>query len=84
MESCRAHEHLLVHITAGLAGQMFCAQSHIMSMSITRLRSLMQFRMGSHDLPVERGSFVRLALAMHMRICTECDTQAVCRAALYF
>ena len=42
-------------------------------MSITRLRSLMQF-MGSHDLPVERG---RPALARHMRFCTCCNTQAV-------
>ena len=37
----------------------------------------MQFRMGSYDLPVERGRFVRPALARHMRICTCCDTQAV-------
>ena len=37
----------------------------------------MQFRMGSHDLPVERGRFVRPALARHMRFCTCCNTEAV-------
>ena len=37
----------------------------------------MQFRMGSHDLPVERGRFVRPALARHMRFCTCCNAQAV-------
>ena len=37
----------------------------------------MQFKMGSHDLPVERGRFVRPALARHMRFCTCCNTQAV-------
>ena len=36
----------------------------------------MQFRMGSHDLLVERGRFVRPALARHMRFCTCCNTQA--------
>ena len=46
-------------------------------MSITRLRALVQFRLGSHSLPVEQGRFVRPCLPRHPRRCDLCNTQAV-------
>ena len=46
-------------------------------MSITRLRALVQFRLGSHSLPVEQGRFVRPCLPRHLRRCDLCNTQAV-------
>ena len=46
-------------------------------MSIRRLRALVQFRLGSHSLPVEQGRFVRPCLPRHLRRCDLCNTQAV-------
>ena len=46
-------------------------------MSIPRLRALVQFRLGSHSLPVEQGRFVRPCLPRHLRRCDLCNTQAV-------
>ena len=46
-------------------------------MGISKLRALVQFRSGSHTLPVEQGRFARPALPRHLRRCTVCDTQAV-------
>ena len=43
-------------------------------MPIPRLRLLMQFRMGSHSLPVEQGRLARPAIPRHLRRCTFCDT----------
>ena len=45
-------------------------------MPISRLRLLMQFRMGSHSLPVEQGRLARPAIPRHLRRCTFCDTGA--------
>ena len=45
-------------------------------MPISRLRLLMQFRMGSHALPVEQGSLARPAIPRHLR-CTLCETRAL-------
>ena len=45
-------------------------------MPISRLRLLMQFRMGSHALPVEQGRLARPAIPRHLRRCTFCDTGA--------
>ena len=39
--------------------------------------ALVQFRPGSHTLPIEQGRFARPALLRHLRRCTVCDTQAV-------
>ena len=41
-------------------------------MPISRLRLLMQFRMGSHALPVEQGRLARPAIPRHLRRCTLC------------
>ena len=46
-------------------------------MGISKLRALMQFRLGSHALPIEQGRFARPAVPHHLRRCTVCDTQAV-------
>ena len=46
-------------------------------MPISKLRLLMQFRMGSHALPVEQGRFARPAVPRHLRRCTLCHTRAV-------
>ena len=45
-------------------------------MPISRLRLLMQFRMGSHSLPVEQGRLARPAIPRRLRRCTFCDTGA--------
>ena len=37
----------------------------------------MQFRMGSHALPVEQGRLVRPAVPRHLRRCTLCGTRAL-------
>ena len=44
---------------------------------ISKLRALVQFRLGSHTLPIEQDRFARPALPRHLRQCTVCDTQAV-------
>ena len=44
-------------------------------MPISRLRLLMQFRMGSHALPVEQGRLARPAIPRHLRRCTLCETR---------
>ena len=41
-------------------------------MGISKLRALVQFRLGSHTLPIEQGCFARPAVPRHL-----CDTQAV-------
>ena len=46
-------------------------------MCISKLRALVQFKVGSHALPIEQGCFARPALSRHLRRCTVCDTQAV-------
>ena len=48
-------------------------------MPISRLRLLMQFRMGSHALPVEQGRLARAAIpteVRHLRRCNLCKTKA--------
>ena len=46
-------------------------------MGISKLRTLVQFRLGSHTLPIEQGRFARPALPRRLRRCTFCSTQAV-------
>ena len=46
-------------------------------MPISRARLLMQFRMGSHALPVEQGRLARPAVPRHLRRCTLCGTRAL-------
>ena len=46
-------------------------------MPISRLRLLLQFRMGSHNLPVEQGRLARPAIPRHLRRCTLCHTRAL-------
>ena len=45
-------------------------------MSISRLRFLMQFRMGSHFLPVEQGRLARPMVPRQLRRCMLCNTHA--------
>ena len=46
-------------------------------LSITRLRAIIQFSMGSHGLPIEQGRFVRPRLPRHLRWCALCSTLPV-------
>ena len=46
-------------------------------MPISRLRLLMQFRMGSHALPLEQGRLTRPAIPRHLRRCTLCESRAL-------
>ena len=45
-------------------------------MPLFRLRILMQFRMGSHSLPVEQGRLARPMVLRQLRRCTLCNTHA--------
>ena len=45
--------------------------------SISKLRLLAQFRMGSHLLPVEQGRFQRPRVPRYLRRCTLCGTHAL-------
>ena len=44
-------------------------------MGISKLQALVQFRLGSHTLPIEQGRFARPAVPRHLRRCTVCDTR---------
>ena len=46
-------------------------------MPISRLQLLMQFRMGSHALPVEQGRLAGPAVPRHLRRCTLCKTRSL-------
>ena len=46
-------------------------------MSITKLRLLFHFRMGSHMLPVEQGRLARPCIPRNLRRCTFCTTAAL-------
>ena len=46
-------------------------------MSISRLRLLMRFWMGSHSLPVEQGRLARPMVPPQLRRCTLCSTHAI-------
>ena len=57
--------------------QQHCEPYLDMPMSIFRLRLLMQFRMGSHSLPVEQGRLARPMVPRQLRRFTLCSTQAI-------
>ena len=65
------------HHWFGRPNKVHCEPYYELPMSITRLRAWMQFRLGSHSLPVEQGRFVRPCLPRHLRRCNLCSTQAV-------
>ena len=46
-------------------------------MPISRVQLLMQFRMGSHALPVEQVRLAKPAVPRHLRRCTLCGTRAL-------
>ena len=46
-------------------------------MPISRLQLLMQFRMGSHPLPMEQDRLAKPAIPRHLRRCTLCETRAL-------
>ena len=54
-----------------------CEPYYELPMGIARLRALVQFRVGSHALPVEQGRYARPALPCHLRRCSLCSTQAL-------
>ena len=58
-------------------GQLKTVPYFEIPMPISRLRLLMQFRMGSHALPVEQGRLARPAIPRHLRRCTLCETRAL-------
>ena len=65
------------HHWFGRPNKVHCEPYYELPMSMTRLRALVQFRLGSHSLPVEQGRFVRPCLPCHLRRCDLCNTQAV-------
>ena len=64
-------------ITIDFAGLVLCDMSPTVSCQWASVSSLVQFRLGSHTLPIEQGRFARPALPRHLRRCTVCDTQAL-------
>lgn len=65
------------HHWFGRPSKVHCEPYYELPMGITRLRALVQFRIGSHALPVEQGRFARPSLPRHLRRCNLCSTQAV-------
>ena len=65
------------HHWFGRPNKVHCEPYCELPMSITRLRALVQFRLGSHSLPVEQGRFVRSSLPRHLRRCSLCSTQTL-------
>ena len=57
--------------------KVYCEPYYELPMSVTSLRALVQFRLGSHSLPDEQGRFVRPSLPRHLRRCSLGSTQAV-------
>ena len=57
--------------------RLHSAPYHQLPMPITKLRALLQFRMGSHALPVEQGRFARPVVPRNLRRCTLCSTRSV-------
>ena len=52
---------VLIIIGYGRPGKFCGVPYYDLPLSITRLRAIMQFRMGSHGLPIEQGRFAGLA-----------------------
>ncbi len=45
--------------------------------SLSKLKRLVQFRLGSHDLPVEQGRMARPMVLRYLRRCTLCSRRAL-------
>ena len=58
-------------------GQLKTVPYFEIPMPISGLQLLMQFRMGSHTLPMEQGRLARPAVPRHLRRCTLCGTRAL-------
>ena len=67
----------IYHHWLGRPSKVCCEPYYELPMSITRLRALVQFRVGPHSLPVEQGRFVRPSFPRHLRRCNLCSTRAV-------
>ncbi len=65
------------HNWFGRPDKVRCEPYYELPMGIARLRALVQFRVGSHALPVEQGRYARPALPRHLRRCNLCSTQAL-------
>ncbi len=55
-----------------LEGRLEAIRAH----SLLELRRLMQFRLGSHDLPIEQGRMARPIIPRYLRRCTLCSRHA--------
>ena len=88
---CQHKTHMLVNLCCQLMGAKLCTYfawflrpSQLktvpyfeLPMPISRVRLLMQFRMGSHALPVKQGRLAKPAVPRHLRPCTLCGTRAL-------
>ena len=52
------------------------AKFKLRPISLSKLRRLMQFRLGSHDLPIEQGRMARPIVPRYLRRCTLCSRHA--------
>ena len=57
--------------------KLHAAPYYELPMPITKLRALLQFRLGSHTLPVEQGRFSRPQIPRNLRRCSLCSTRSV-------
>ena len=65
------------HHWFGRPGKFHGVPYYDLPLSVTRLRAIMQFRMGSNGLPIEQGRSVRPRLPRHLHPCTLCRTLSV-------
>ena len=75
----RPREPSYAHTLHGSFAQAGWVLSRILASPclFSRMRLLMQFRMGSHSLPVEQGRLARPMIPRQLRRCTLCDTHAI-------
>ncbi len=57
-------------------GKMPTEPYYELPISLSKLRRLMQFRLGSHDLPIEQGCMARPMVPRYVRRCTLCSQHA--------
>ena len=60
----------------GRPGKMPAEPYFELPISLSKLRRLMQFRLGSHDLPIEQGRMAMPVVPRYLRRCTLCSRHA--------
>ncbi len=67
----------LARICAGLLGKMPAEPYFELPVSLSKLRRLVHFRLGSHNLPIAQGRMARPIVPRFLRRCTLCSWRAL-------